>query len=240
MTDQFGDRMKRYEAIEANREFTPLLPIMVRLDGKCFSKWTKGLTKPYDERMIQLMTDVTTELVRESNAIIGYTQSDEISLVLYSDDIIRPIYFNGRITKIVSVLSSVATYWFNRLVQEMDFPEHQRQSPGLFDCRAWTVPSRTEAVNSILWRETDAVRNSINSAARTVFSHKELTGVKKAEIMDRLMEHGINWNDYPAAFKRGTYIQKRLGEYVTLDMPPMNRVLNRVGVFFEQQDAITD
>ena len=256
--DLFGNRMKEYEGIEAERKFIPTLPIIVRLDGRCFSRLTKDLDRPYDSDMSELMTNVTIKLVEETGAIIGYTQSDEISLILYSDSIDHPVYFNGRISKIISVISSVATYWFNHLREDMDFPDSFFDLPGFFDCRAWNVPSRVEAVNSLLWREMDATKNSISMAARTHYTHKQLHGVKREGLLDMLMEKGINWNEYPAYFKRGTYIQKRakpvdrtipghMNDDVTersvvstLLLPPLTRVVNRTGVFFEKQEPIVD
>lgn len=242
MSDQFGDRMKRYENGEVGRRFTPLLPVIVRLDGKCFSKWTSQLEKPYDNRMIDLMTQVTKILVEESNARIGYTQSDEISLVLYSEDYTKPIYFDGKIHKIVSVLTSVATYWFNEFSLNL-MPAEVSVDPGFFDCRAWTVPNQMEAVNSLLWRECDATRNSINSAARMYYTHDELHGVSRDNVMDMLWEKGVNWNDYPSSFKRGVYVQKRpdlknVNKKITqvLELPPLSRIVNRVEVLFEGQD----
>ena len=83
--DQLGNRMKEYEMTEAGRMLMPLLPVMIRLDGKCFSKFTKGLVRPYDIGMSTMMIETTKALVEETNAKIGYTQSDEISLVLFSD-----------------------------------------------------------------------------------------------------------------------------------------------------------
>ena len=64
----------------------PTLPVIIRLDGNNFSKWTKGLEKPFDKKLTQLMTETTQFLVQETNAVVGYTQSDEITLVLYSSD----------------------------------------------------------------------------------------------------------------------------------------------------------
>ncbi len=77
----FGDRMKLYEAVESDRRFMPLLPVCARLDGKRFSKFTEGLARPYDKRMADLMCKTAAYLVEETNANIGYTQFDEISLV---------------------------------------------------------------------------------------------------------------------------------------------------------------
>jgi tRNA(His) 5'-end guanylyltransferase len=84
--DLFGDRMKDYKYQEAGRRFLPLLPVCARLDGKGFSKFTKGLQRPYDTRLVEFMCQTTAYLVQEAQACIGYTQSDETSLAWYSDE----------------------------------------------------------------------------------------------------------------------------------------------------------
>ena len=115
MKDQFGDRMNLLEGQESDRKFLPLLPICIRLDGKSFHKFTKELQRPFDLRMINLMQEVTKFLVAETGAKIGYTQSDEISLILYSDRYESQTFFNGRIQKLVSVICSMCTAKFNEL-----------------------------------------------------------------------------------------------------------------------------
>lgn len=84
--DTFGDRMKVYESKEAQRRFLPLLPICARLDGKAFHTFCSVLRKPYDDRLFMAMAETTKILVRETGARLGYTQSDEISLLWYSND----------------------------------------------------------------------------------------------------------------------------------------------------------
>lgn len=212
--DKFGDRMKMYEGFETNRLLMPNLPVIARLDGKCFSKFCKGLKKPYDERLTNLMIDVTKELVEETNSCTGYTQSDEISLTWYSDDYKENLYFNGRIFKITSRLSALASVIFNKLLP--DFIPEKTQINNLknlptFDCRVFNVPNLSEGVNQFLWREKDATKNSISSLAQSIFSHKKLQNKNCNEMQDMLMlEKNINWNDYPIFFKRGTYIQRKL------------------------------
>ena len=102
-----GDRMKDYEKRETARRPLPMLPVCVRLDGKRFSRWTKGLERPYDPRLSALMVDTTRHLLDETSAVIGYTQSDEISLVLWSDDPKRQLFLDGRLQKLVSILASI-------------------------------------------------------------------------------------------------------------------------------------
>lgn len=135
----------------------------------------------------------------------------------------------------------------------------------MFDCRAWQVPSKTEATNTLLWRELDAAKNSISMAARSLFSHKELQGKSGSEMQEMMFGKGVNWNDYPAFFKRGTFSQRRreLRELTTaeidripeahrppagrlvdrasivrLEMPPFSRVTNRVEVVFDGVDPL--
>ena len=54
-TDALGDRMKAYERQETELRFIPLLPIYARIDGRGFSKFTKGFARPYDERFRALV-----------------------------------------------------------------------------------------------------------------------------------------------------------------------------------------
>src|SRR4029078_3343282 len=95
--DDFGDRMKRYVAAETERYFMPLLPIYARIDGRCFSGFTDGLQRPYDLRITRAMVQPTKFLVEQTPARIGYTQSDEISLVWLQDRYESEMFFNRKI-----------------------------------------------------------------------------------------------------------------------------------------------
>ena len=204
--DELGDRMKMYEQTEAGRKTMPLLPTMIRLDGKGFSRWTKGLSRPYDERLSDIMVKTTDHLVDTLNARVGYTQSDEITLVLYSDDYHSETIFSGKIQKLVSVSASIATAFFNSMASKV-FPD---KPMAYFDSRVWNVPNKTEAMNVILWREQDAKRNSISMAAQTHFSHRELQGKNTSQMLVMLREEkDIDWDDYPESFKWGTFVQRR-------------------------------
>lgn len=205
--DAFGDRMKRYERQETDRFLIPLLPVIIRLDGKGFSKFTKGLNRPYDENMIKCMVETTKDLVKETNALIGYTQSDEITLLIYNDDYKKEIYFNGRIFKITSTLSSLASVSFYKKVLKY-IPSHIEKSP-VFDCRVWNVPNKIEAVNNFIWREKDATKNSVSMACSEYFSHDFLLNKNTSEKKKLLEDHKeIIWGNYPTHFKRGTYVRR--------------------------------
>jgi tRNA(His) 5'-end guanylyltransferase len=252
--------MKLYERAEAGRRFLPLLPICARIDGKRFSAWTQGLARPYDRRLSDLMVEVTIKLVEETQALIGYTQSDEISLVFYSDDLKRAPFLDGRIQKLTSILASMTTAHFNMRLAAV-LPE-RADRPALFDCRAWTVPTREEATNVLLWRERDASKNSLSMAARHYYPHAQLDGAKGPQLHELLHQVAVNWNDYPPFFKRGSFVRRETTsrpftadeidalpprhaarsnpnllvertQVRVLEMPPFDKVNNRVAVVFE-------
>lgn len=266
MLDDLGDRMKLYESAEAGRRLMPLLPALARLDGRAFHTFTRGMRRPYDERLSRAMVATTMFLVEETNAIVGYTQSDEITLCWHSTDPKSQIFFDGRIQKMCSVLAAMCSAKFASVFEDRfcDEPERVAQAgskPPVFDCRVWNVPTAEEAANVFLWRELDATKNAVQMAAQSIFSHKELQGKNGAEMQEMLFAKGINFNDYPAFFKRGTFVRrvvvkKKLStdELDSLppkhharqnpdmefersvigpvDLPPLLKVANRVGVMF--------
>lgn len=263
--DDLGDRMKAYERAW-DESLMPFVPAVARLDGKAFHTFTRGLEKPYDKRLCDLMIETTRFLVSDTGACIGYTQSDEITLVWHIEKIGSEMPFGGRTYKLASILAAKASVFFNKWLAP-NLPEKAEQSP-VFDCRVFNVPNQTEAANCVLWRELDATRNSISMAAQANFSHKQLMNVNTSQMQDMLMERGINWNDYPTFFKRGTYIQKRMVErpftadeldklppkhnartnpdlkvwrtdYIVLEMPPITKVINREAVIFAGEEPQT-
>lgn len=261
--DSFGDRMKAYERRECDRRAIPFLPVYARIDGRTFSRFTRGLRRPYDERLCRAMIEVTKYLVENTNAKIGYTQSDEISLVWIAEEIDQTIFFDGRYQKMASVLAGMATAKFIHLLTTSDDPEFAAYADRLphFDARVCEFPNKREAANMFLWREMDATKNAVSMAARCYFSHASLQGLSSAAMQERLFqEEGINFNDYPAFFKRGTFVRRAVvkrpltetelarippekrpasdqlfdrAEIVELDMPPFSKVINRVEVIFD-------
>lgn len=260
MNDALGDRMKGYEGAEEKR-MMPLLPTFARVDGKCFSAFTKGLKRPFDDGMANAMLNTTIYLARETNACMAYTQSDEITLCWLSKDSKSQIWFDGRHSKMVSVIASMATLQFYCQIQFFLGEDFWKKMP-VFDARVWQVPSRVEGANTFLWREMDATKNSISMAAHRHYSPKQLLGKNGKQKQEMLFQKGINWNDYPTFFKRGVFVQRRTKltpfateeieklppkhearanpdliverqEWVAIEMPPFRTVKNREDVIFE-------
>jgi tRNA(His) 5'-end guanylyltransferase len=204
--DALGDRMKGYEMAEAGRAAMPGLPVVARLDGRAFHTFTRGLQRPFDPQMGAIMQYVTKGLVEEFHPDVGYTQSDEITLVWRT-----PTLFSGRFQKLTSVLAGYASALFAKgLAAYFCRPEYQRQKRMVpcFDCRVFQVPDLFTVIDVLAWREYDAVKNSVSMAAQSVYSHKALHKKGRADQMDMLHAKGINWNDYPAHFKRGIYFKR--------------------------------
>jgi len=237
--DSLGDRMKlNYE----NRSKTYLLrrtPVIIRLDGKAFHTFTKGFVKPFDQRFMETMQETTLELCKNiQGCVFGYTQSDEITLVLVDYNTLDTCaWFDYNVQKVCSVVASMCTLYFNRIfakkanafISEYGTDGDYREIYGdasemveraingykralktgaLFDARVFNVPL-SEVTNCILWRQQDCSRNSVSSLGQAFFSHKELKGKNTSQIQDMLMEKfNINWNNLSVAEKRGTAVVK--------------------------------
>ncbi|AQW88671.1 tRNA-His guanylyltransferase [Serratia phage BF] len=220
---KLGDRIKLYEKMETSNKFMPWLPIYARIDGRSFSKFTNGMIKPYDPILSRIMQEVTAYLVKETSACIGYTQSDEISLVFMQKSPESDVFFSGKKQKMVSVLAALATAKFIELALKF-YPEECAKRLPVFDCRVFQVPNKSEAANCLIWRSQDAIRNSIQMAGRAVFSHKELDRKNQNDILDMLInEKGINWNEYPKFFKEGSFFQRVTYMKEVLDGEPVMR-----------------
>lgn len=203
-----GDRHKAIEQVEAGRKADGSKPIMMRLDGHGFSKFTRGLIRPFDSRLSQLMIDTTSHLVRTFQADLGYTQSDEITLVFLPTKEEQTEYlFGGKFQKLCSLSAARATGFFNRQLP-LRIEEKSHTEPE-FDCRVWNVDDKHEAYLNVLSRQDDAIKNSISMAAQVVFSHKSLLGINGQQKRDMLKEAGMPWEDRPTYFKSGTFLRRR-------------------------------
>jgi tRNA(His) 5'-end guanylyltransferase len=206
--------MKGYENV-SKFKLMKRTPVILRLDGKAFHTWTRqlkdvdpGLTDdPFSDIMHNVMAATTEYLVSDiQNAVFGYTQSDEISILLNDwKTLTTDQWFSNTVQKMVSIAASMATVQFNQSVQD---EVGDRLSWALFDARAFNIPE-AEVANYFLWRQQDATRNSINMLGQFYFSHKELQGKNVSQVQDMLMlRHGVNWNDLDTWKKRGTCVTR--------------------------------
>lgn len=223
--NSLGARMKTYEAV-SKIFLTPGIPKIVRLDMRAGHTFCRDFVRPFDDVFSECMIHTTKELCAQvTGVVMGYTQSDEISLVI--NDVTEEgninSFFNGNVEKIVSVSASIATIAFNKKYMEVvqAIPQDDKMKEvyeknlwtAQFDSRVFCLPNVTGVHNYILWRQNDATRNSIQMAGHACFTQKQMHAKDNNEIQDMLMlEKGINWNDFPAKYKRGSMVVKEFYE----------------------------
>ncbi|TPX55398.1 hypothetical protein PhCBS80983_g05344 [Powellomyces hirtus] len=137
-----GERLKTIENGIDPPAAPACKPFVIRLDGVAFSTFTKGIVKPFDFRLTDALVETTKDLVQRFCPVLGYSQSDEISLVFpaaiesstttttttttptATDDDLPPAkkakfrrepthMFGGRVQKLASVTASYASARLN-------------------------------------------------------------------------------------------------------------------------------
>lgn len=231
VNDALGTRMKEYYEAIPKMRLMRRTPVAIRLDGRAFHTFTRGFEKPFDEILVKSMQDTMKYLCEEiQGCVFGYTQSDEITLILIDYQTLdTDAWFGWEVQKMCSIAASMATLAFNKyfdynlrwnydIEHAMQYPEDCTEEAlkliqtycnastrgATFDARCFNIP-KEEVCNLILWRQLDAARNSIQMVGQANFSHKQLQGCSCNVIQDMLHEEkGINWNDFPTYLKRGS------------------------------------
>lgn len=215
-TMSLGDRIKAYEHQFTDYSVDPSLPFLARVDGRAFHTYTAGLKKPFDIDFLYAMNATAKQLVKDMSPVLAYVQSDEITLLFKPTT--DPL-FSGKLSKLNSILSSSATYWFNKHMN----PNANVKGIALFDCRVFNVPDEWEAVNALRFRYKDAVRNAISAVARYKFGHKAMVGLNSDQKLEKI---GDDWKQYPMHARYGAFYRR-----VTVEKPcaPFVNYVNRDG-----------
>lgn len=208
-------RMKKYEKAY-RRYLDPQDYILLRLDGRAFHSFTRGLGRPFDPDLTHTMIATTKALCEQVQGVrAAYTQSDEISLLITawkdSDADISKLNlaFGGVEAKLLSLTASIATVEFNQIWQN-DFGSHSKLAH--FDSRLWTFPGTEEGQSLVYdyldWRRNDAIRNSISMVAQSHYSAKQLHGKNSSDMLNMIQEAGDSWADYHPQYLFGTTFHK--------------------------------
>lgn len=205
-----ADRMKGFEFVETKTKFNDTEYLIARVDGRSFSKFTKKLEKPYDNKFAKIMKNTTKYVLDNINCEISYCQSDEATFVFNPVNENTQRFFDGKKMKLTSIISGMFS---SKFIIELakEYPEIFEYSSGYvphFDCRLFNVPSKSEAINCLLWRVKDAKRNSVSMLAQHYFSHKNLQGKNTDQMLSMLLEKNIQYETYPDNFKIGTFFKK--------------------------------
>jgi tRNA(His) 5'-end guanylyltransferase len=219
MKDPLGDRMKDFYEDRTRYKLARRTNTIIRIDGKAFHTYTKGLQRPFDQGLMEDMNKTTEYLCQNiQGAKFGYVQSDEISILITDyDDIDTHAWFDANLQKMASIAASLATAKFNqlRIMRHMEnamiFLEQEHIEEfkmAHFDARVFQIPYQEEVINYFIWRQQDATRNSISSVAQSLYSAKELNGKKTSDMQEMIFQKGINWNDFTPREKRGSIIRR--------------------------------
>lgn len=229
--DDLGIRMKTFYEQAPKTKLMRRTPVIVRIDGKAFKTFTKGFQKPFDEVLIQTMQETTKYLCENiQGCVLGYTQSDEISLVLIDyQSFETTAWHNYEVQEVCSDAASMATRAFNKFFRKnvlrwwcaplvantKDFRNREslyltylnaQEKGATFDARCFNIP-KEEVANYLYWRQIDASNNSIQMVGRANFSQEELQKKSLNDIHYMLrLQKGINWNDLPTYLKRGACV----------------------------------
>ena len=235
-------RIKSNYESRSQTHLTRRIPVIMRIDGKAFHTYTKGLNKPFDGGLMDDMNSTAIHLCQNiQGAKCAYVQSDEISILITDYDTLQTdAWFDYNVQKICSISASLATGVFNYLrikrlfgstigtfvkdpiytkeyVVSMPFETFDNFILASFDSRTFNIP-KEEVANYFLARQKDAVKNSIASVAQSLYSSKELHGKNGNQQQELIFQKGINWNDFSVSEKRGRFIVKNTywnGELVT-------------------------
>ena len=234
--DDLGRRMKEYYEQIPKTKLMRRTPVIIRIDGKAFHSFTKGFKRPFDNVLIESMQETMKYLCENiQGCVLGYHQSDEISLVLVDyHKLTSNAWFDYEVQKICSIAASMTTMIFNKIFEKncieysrvvpntelgrevMDAYSKAVEKGAMFDARCFNIP-KEEVTNYIYWRQLDATRNSIQMVGQANFSHKELHGKSCNQIQDMLMtQKDVNWNDFPVYQKRGSCCIKEYYSVVDL------------------------
>lgn len=199
--DEVDARLRVFETAHDHCAL-PGLYLVARLDGRGFTRLTKEVhpfEAPFDERMRDYMTATTQHLLECGfRMVYGYTQSDEISLLLHPDE----DSFGRKLRKYTSVLAGEASAKFSLLLGGI----------GVFDCRISQLPRSQDVVDYFRWRQEDAGRNSLNAHCYWLLRKQgqsvaeatgQVKGLRTAAKHDLLFAHGINYHTLPSWQKRG-------------------------------------
>lgn len=199
--------MRVYETAHDHRVL-PGIHMVARIDGRSFSQLTRdpahGLTAPYDLRFRDCMVATLEHLFASTgfSVLFGYTQSDELSLLLRRDEAL----FGRKLRKLLSVLAGEASAKFSLAFGSI----------AVFDARISQLPDVEDVVDYFRWRSEDAHRNALNGHSYWLLRRQglddhaatqRLKGVSVADRNELLFQAGINFNDVPAWQRRGIGIR---------------------------------
>lgn len=209
------NRIDSYQAV-SDYKLTARLPLIIVINGRSFSKVTQLLDKPYCPKFAECILSTTLRVCTEvEGALFGYQQNDEIVVVARNDQSPDTApWYDNRVQKICSITSAIATTHFHDCASRLQL---NLAGEPVFTSQMFAVPNISEAINTIVYKQQRNFHSSVqyaclyelikNNDKNTI---KEmmlgLTLDEKIQLLQQ--ECGVNFNDYPVSFRRGTACYK--------------------------------
>jgi tRNA(His) 5'-end guanylyltransferase len=204
--DSLGDRIKAYERA-FDYKLPPNQPVIIRVDGRSFHTFLRGVDKPFDEPFIDCMRYAMRMVAGDMSGFkLAYHQSDEVTFLITDYDThTTEGWFGYELNKLLSITASEFGGYFNKAYDACTTGRtNQFSRPAVFDARAFVVP-QDDAPNVFIWRQRDWERNSLQMLARSHFSHKDLKNKNRGDMHEMLHSVGVNWADLTSYLKNGTF-----------------------------------
>jgi tRNA(His) guanylyltransferase len=237
-----ANQIKQLESVSDQR-LDPSCPFVVRIDGISFRNYTRGFSKPFDQRMTRAFIRTSADLLQRFSPSTIFYESDEISLVFDACPVLesteknpREHMYSGRIQKLVSVLASYTAAKFNKYINEEDWSniennqvkERIASHSAYFDGRAFSVPNQFTAMAAVYWRHRyDTLKNATLTYALHYYSQNAILGKSPHELRD-LMRLEQNWdmlNEAPKNIIYGTFLKKEQFDFEGLDRKTQQSVV---------------
>jgi tRNA(His) 5'-end guanylyltransferase len=215
MSQKLKDRIDSYREA-SDYKILNRLPIIICVNGRAFSKLTSLIDKPYCTKFAEGMLSATLKLCMEiEGALFAYQHNDEIIIVARNDQSLETAaWYDNKIQKICSVVSSIATTHFKNYIGSSDL---NLIGDPVFSAQVFAVPTISEAINTIVYKQQQNFHTSIQLACfyELLKRHDKntikemLTGLSVDEKVDLLHEEcDIDFNEYPHSFRRGAACYK--------------------------------
>jgi len=233
MKTSLGDRIKSYERV--SKHFALLnMPLVIRVDGKAFHTFTKRCEKPFDKKLIHVMTQAARYTAKRMQGFkAAYVQSDEVTFVLTDyDSHETSAWFDYELPKLISTSAAIMSVSFFNEMENVNSMMINENNLPTFDSRAFNVPKH-DVINTFLWRALDWKRNSVQMLAQANFSHKELQGKNQNTLKEMLLEINEDWNLLKPEEKYGTFIVQDTGGLREFHVEPTYSEIQKIMINFE-------
>jgi tRNA(His) 5'-end guanylyltransferase len=187
------------------------IPVILKIDGRNFSRLTKSVEKPYCFKTSSLLSGTMLALVKQiEGAVFGYQYSDKIIIIIKNDSKTETDpWFGNRVQKLSSIASSLATFEFLNNFWQIDEPPSLEGSI-LFTTHVFGIPDVTEVINYCIYRQFRCLKYAIDQATYSFFlpkygrQTKDLLEDKGTEERrELLISEGFDFDGLTHAFRYG-------------------------------------